>query len=114
MLRCRPEDNPKTWYLADTLPKCPEKILCKTLLVASPQKKHYHEFQKAGAFTYYMPVWSWEEIDQCNQVLKKDNVSENYNLVGGIPRYVFEQAQLPNVKNSIANLNNVLSRPEIL
>ncbi|KAF0399039.1 putative crinkler family protein [Gigaspora margarita] len=52
------------WYLVDG--KHPMRYEAKTILVTSPQKENYQNFQKqANTKKYYMPVWTWDEPRHC-------------------------------------------------
>jgi hypothetical protein len=68
--------------------------LAHTVLVASPNKQHYHEFVKRERCAMFcMPVWKWEELatvrEYMDPKIEEDKLRERYNIFGGIPRYVF-------------------------
>ncbi|RIA91158.1 hypothetical protein C1645_822471 [Glomus cerebriforme] len=81
--------NEEVWYIVDG--REPMEYVAKTILVCSPQKSHYNQFDKLGVTIRYMPVWSWAEIDLCRDMLFRNltqgYVRELYNKWGGIPRY---------------------------
>ncbi|CAG8489637.1 368_t:CDS:2 [Acaulospora colombiana] len=82
-------EHEETWYIVDG--RKPMEYLAKTILVCSPQKRHYKNFDKRGTTIRYMPVWSWEEIDACRirlfSHLSQREVRKLYNKWGGIPRF---------------------------
>jgi len=54
-------DDPRVWYIVDGQP--PLQVYAKTILLCSPQKQHYKEFDKmVGTTIRFMPVWSWNEV----------------------------------------------------
>ncbi|CAG8435984.1 4251_t:CDS:2 [Funneliformis mosseae] len=56
------QSNPEVWYIVDG--KEPKRVNAKTILVCSPRKDHYRNFDKyIGTTIRYMPVWTWEEIN---------------------------------------------------
>ncbi|RHZ89298.1 hypothetical protein Glove_16g200 [Diversispora epigaea] len=90
--------NPDVWYIIDATE--PEKVEAKTILVCSPRKDHYRNFDKyVGAKIRYMPIWSREEIETCREKifnhLKPEKVYDLFSKWGGIPRFVLEKAQDP-------------------
>jgi hypothetical protein len=70
----------------------------KTIWFLSPNKDIISPLQiKARAKVYYMPVWTIEELENCNQDLYKisiESLRERYDYFGGIPRYVFGESQI--------------------
>ncbi|CAG8689323.1 7310_t:CDS:2 [Funneliformis mosseae] len=91
-------NNPTTWYLVDTKP--PPYVHAITILVCSPNKAYYKEFRKMLKSTIrYMPIWSWNEIVKCRNLLYTDIIDSElikyYNHWGGIPRFVLEKAGDP-------------------
>ncbi|CAG8749003.1 5369_t:CDS:2, partial [Acaulospora morrowiae] len=54
----------EVWYIVDG--REPMEYVAKTILICSPQKRHYSSFDKLGTTIRYMPVWSWEEIEACS------------------------------------------------
>ncbi|CAG8840757.1 22424_t:CDS:2, partial [Gigaspora margarita] len=89
-------ENPEVWYIVDGQP--PFRFSAKTILLCSPQKQHYKEFDKmVGTTIRFMPVWSWNEINECRigmfNHLEEVKVEDLYSRWGGIPRFVLEKAQ---------------------
>ena len=48
--------NPDVWYIVDGK-KC-DKFDAKTILICSPLRDHYKDFDKRSPHIRYMPVWS--------------------------------------------------------
>jgi hypothetical protein len=69
----------------------------KTVWFLSPNKKIIRPLlSKNKARIYYMPVWSFQELMVCNQLLYKieeKNLLDRYRLFGGIPREIFDANQ---------------------
>ena len=88
-------EDPKTWYLADTLSSSPEGVKGVTILVSSPSEKHYSEFLKCShvAALHYLPVWSFDELKLVAPSYKRSEevVKERFDMIGGLPRYVLEK-----------------------
>ena len=74
--------------------------LTKNILVSSPDKSIYKEFEKYLTLTtpHYLPTWSWEEISLCHQScfpsLLPSVVEGLYFKFGGIPRDVLQKADV--------------------
>ena len=73
----------------------------KTILMCSPDRKRYHEFQKKGAVRYIMPVWKLDELQLVaahirrntsdkflEGALTSEGTEEQYRRFGGIIRYI--------------------------
>jgi hypothetical protein len=92
-------DNAKNWYIVDS--KSPNKAFAKMILICSPKKSIYKEFEKlSSTTTHYMTVWSYAEISMCKTRLYGD-LSDNFvkslfDKWGGIPQFVLEKATDPN------------------
>lgn len=90
--------------------------VAKTILICSPQKCYYRNFDKLGPTIRYMPVWSWEEIDACRikifRYLAQEYVRKLYNEWGGIPRFTLFNAlnhyHQDLLKKAINSVNNEL------
>jgi hypothetical protein len=87
--------NADVWYIVDG--KIPVKANARTILLCSPRKDLYREFDKLGLSTIrYMPVWERKEIDDCRDKIfynvGREKVEELFLRWGGIPRFVLEQA----------------------
>jgi hypothetical protein len=89
-----------TWYLVDeSVFPGPWRVEARTLVFSSPKRENYRLVLKATASTIrFLPVWSWEEIDSCRQLLypadpgrTREAVQEAFSRWGGIPRFVLEK-----------------------
>jgi hypothetical protein len=89
-----------TWYLVDeSVFPGPWRVEARTLVFSSPKRDNYRLILKATASTIrYLPVWRWDEIEACRQLLyprdavrTADAVQEAYLRWGGIPRFVLEK-----------------------
>ena len=90
----------RTWYLVDEaiFPGATE-VEARTLVFSSPKRENYRFTLKSTASTMrFLPVWSWEEIETCRQLLYANDpirtpeaVEEAFMRWGGIPRYVLEK-----------------------
>ncbi|GBC04353.1 hypothetical protein RclHR1_05630010 [Rhizophagus clarus] len=93
----------EVWYIVDG--KTPTHSTAKTILICSPCKSHYTAFDKRIPTILFMPVWSWEEIDECRAKffdhLSKERVLELYQKWGGVPRYILESANNPDTLNEL-------------
>ncbi|XP_024521628.1 uncharacterized protein LOC9650920 [Selaginella moellendorffii] len=85
----------RVWYLADKRVPMVHWTLpghCHFVLTCSPAKENHFQFSKYPVTaTYYLPVWSKEEIMQLNKAVFKlpdQDVHEAFKLWGGIPRHV--------------------------
>jgi NADH dehydrogenase [ubiquinone] 1 alpha subcomplex assembly factor 7 len=87
-----------TWYLTDTLDPPPTRTIMKTILVASPNRKHYKMFLKVHESVplHYLEPWSLEELLMAapSYNLPADIVKERYHILGGVSRHVFAIAKL--------------------
>ncbi|CAI2182402.1 1023_t:CDS:2, partial [Funneliformis geosporum] len=89
------QKNSDAWYIVDG--RKPVKANARTVLLCSPRKDIYRDFDKFGLSTIrIMPVWKRKEIDDCRDKIfcnvKKEKVEELFLRWGGIPRFVLEQA----------------------
>ncbi|CAI2201124.1 8508_t:CDS:1, partial [Funneliformis geosporum] len=89
------QKNSNAWYIVDA--KIPVKANARTILLCSPRKDIYRDFDKFGLSTVrFMPVWGRREIDECWDKIfyniEKEKVEELFLKWGGIPRFVLEQA----------------------
>jgi hypothetical protein len=82
-------------YLVDfTAPTEPSpNIGLFTVVFSPPDPKRYKHMMKdlARASRYVMPVWTFEELVQLNQILCIDleEISHRFDLIGGVPRHIF-------------------------
>ena len=114
----------RTWYLVDeAVPPGAVEVEARTLVFSSPKRENYKDTLKATASTIrYLPVWSWDEIELCRQILypkdavrTTEAVQDAYLRWGGIPRFVLEkvadasaQMQLERAIASSTNLSLLL------
>jgi hypothetical protein len=98
---CAVLQDPDNFYLIDPgNPASITNVPAHTVLAASPNKAHYHEWVKrANTPMLCMPVWKKEELESMNKVLlggnpmlSNEQLEERYNMIGGIPRYIFATA----------------------
>ncbi|KAK9918048.1 hypothetical protein WJX75_000761 [Coccomyxa subellipsoidea] len=75
-----------TWYLVDT--REPVQAAARTILTTYPRRDVCKDFEKAGASTLYMTVWSWAELDAGRHLhgLEEDETLALYEKWGGSPR----------------------------
>jgi hypothetical protein len=89
-------NKPDVWYIVDG--KAPQDVDAKTILICSPKKDYYVEFDKNPLTkTRYMSTWDKREIDTCWEEIYKDKVDKKvvdalFDKWGGIPRFVLEKA----------------------
>lgn len=69
-----------------------------TIMFSSPKRDNYKDLLKLHFSTMrYMPVWNYDEIEQCRSLLfdatvNSDEAREMFVRWGGVPRYVLEKA----------------------
>ena len=84
-----------------------ENVNAKAILVTSPKKSIWHSFAKVNAAIYYMPIWSYDEIEKCRglvfDTVEKEKAQELFDKWGGIPRYVLSLAHEPTQQNLLDN-----------
>uniref|UniRef100_A0AAV1TLS1 Crinkler effector protein N-terminal domain-containing protein n=1 Tax=Peronospora matthiolae TaxID=2874970 RepID=A0AAV1TLS1_9STRA len=84
----------ETFYIVDGMK--PQDYKAKTILVTSPRHEIRFEFHKFDCGSFYMPVWTEEEIFQCRELMYSDrpvnDVKECFRKWGGIARYVLRYA----------------------
>ncbi|CAI2179167.1 7075_t:CDS:2 [Funneliformis geosporum] len=88
------QKNSDAWYIIDG--KIPVKANARTVLLCSPRKDLYREFDKFGRNTIrIMPVWNRKEIDYCRNKIfynvERETVENLFMRWGGVPRFVLEQ-----------------------
>ena len=84
-------------------------LMCKKSVVfASPQKKNFQDYLKHCILTgkgkqVYMPVWSPSEVkDMCAYCFYDvSNIMDIYDLVGGIPRMLFRENNMGEIKMTV-------------
>ncbi|GBC25389.2 hypothetical protein GLOIN_2v1886436 [Rhizophagus irregularis DAOM 181602=DAOM 197198] len=101
-----------TWYIVDGK-KPYNASVAKTILISSPMKSHYHDFDKSegdSVTILIMPVWTWKEINYCRQNLFENLdeklVSELYVKWGGIPRYILKEALNSSIQRKLTQADN--------
>ena len=78
-----------------------------TIMFSSPKRENYKDFLKLHFSTArYMPVWSYDEIEQCRSLLFEATVTaakarELFVRWGGVPRYVLEKAHDQDAQQSL-------------
>ncbi|DBA01806.1 TPA: hypothetical protein N0F65_002922 [Lagenidium giganteum] len=88
-------DQPTTFYFVDAV----KPVYCpaKTILLTSPRRSIWWEFNKTNCDSLYVPVWTWKEIMNCRDSLfhrlDVSMVSKHFDRWGGIARYVLEKAR---------------------
>jgi hypothetical protein len=69
----------------------PTECSAQTILLSSPRMEKLKEYLKYCNATFFMPTWTMDEIEACNElVFNKDleEVKAAFSRWGGIPRYV--------------------------
>ncbi|CAG8764680.1 3754_t:CDS:2, partial [Dentiscutata erythropus] len=92
----------------------PNEYESKTVLVCSPKKGNYKEFDKyIGTTIRYIPIWLLEEIQACRygafKYLKLSSVKSLYSKWGGIPRYILENVLDKAKQNHLQNAIDVVN-----
>eukprot|EP00644_Phytophthora_capsici_P018321 jgi/Phyca11/131976/e_gw1.125.17.1 len=86
---------PTTFYIVDGVE--PMHYQAKTIFLASLDHTLWYTFNEKRDQIRYIPVWSWDELSTCREVLYSDvpeSVVEGcFHRWGGIPRYVLQYAQ---------------------
>ena len=78
-----------------------------TIMFSSPKRENYKDLLKLHFSTArYMPVWSYDEIEQCRSLLFEATVTaakarELFVRWGGVPRYVLEKAHDMDAQQSL-------------
>ncbi|GMF09181.1 unnamed protein product [Phytophthora lilii] len=89
--------NPETYYIVDAVK--PTDHAAKTILLTSPRRSIWWEFNKTTCDTLYMPVWTWKKIFQYRELLFQNlalsMVTNHFHRWGGIARYVLQKAKSP-------------------
>jgi len=88
-------DDAAVYYLVDTVPD-PGQFNAFTILVSSPRKNNYKQFEKyMDVVVYIMPVWEKMEIDviydiKYKSTMKIEDLNTKFNLFNGVPRFIFD------------------------
>lgn len=121
-------DDANSIYLFDPAgkdPREPRQVSAFTVVTASPDPRHYQQFNKRiGNKKYYMPCWTRDEITSilsCFPNLNQNTVESRVVKYGGIPRYVLTETDdwHPELEKAIsgANLDDLqksVGGPEVL
>jgi hypothetical protein len=73
-----------------------------SILFASPGLVGMNDYAKVDSYTYILPVWSLEELQDYNLLLDDsfkladDVLTSRYDKFGGIPRFIFTATELEN------------------
>lgn len=82
-------------YIADGYRMDPIRIpVCVFIYISSPQMYSKTNLHKRIISTFYMPVWSLDEILACNELMYHVNnkgVERLFSYYGGVPRYLLEE-----------------------
>ena len=77
-------------------------ILCKVVVVTSPDIEKYKDMLKrTNSTVYYMPLWTKEELQHVPTSLDQTVVEERYARYGGVPRYVF-RAKVADIEEALS------------
>ena len=111
--------DPSSWLIIDGKQKSSLPYECSMLLACSAKTSNYHEFSKHGKCqTYYLLVWAHAEIIEFYNdfeefkflgmyVPDKETALENFDRLGGVPRYVLDER---NSKKGIQNMTNAIGK----
>jgi hypothetical protein len=89
--------NKKTVRLFDPMEGAPTFTPAFTIMSSSPNPRNYKEFLKLVRKQYIVPVWSEKELLEIageNEEMR-NQIKRAFPIVGGIPRYVFDQDNTP-------------------
>jgi hypothetical protein len=99
-------ENPNNVFVVDGI--TPRNAKAFTLLVSSPNHSRVFEWSKANAATFYLPIWTFEELKLMSThcfggfskagifqpvELTNEVLWERYEMAGGVPRHVFLEAK---------------------
>jgi hypothetical protein len=116
-----------TIFLCDPKPgEEPVKVNAFTIIASSPKKSNFKEFLKRKTSKFYMPVWSLEELKECNSTLwnlPANKTDSGFSKFGGIPRYILDMekslqalhetiALVPDVDTLFKDVTNMEMAPE--
>jgi hypothetical protein len=85
-----------------------------TFLFSSPRKTHFNEFKKVRCGFFCMNPWDRHELKDFvyKTKLKNDELDLKFNLVGGIPRIIFDNSDFDTLKENV--FRSIPSNLEIL
>ncbi|KAI3646728.1 hypothetical protein MP228_009656 [Amoeboaphelidium protococcarum] len=86
------------YYLVDSLD--PGSISCAmTILTVAPGSRCTNQYAKDASPFYYMPLWSWKQVEQAVSVLElqydMSMLKHRFDILGGVPRQLFYTFELP-------------------
>ncbi|KAI3647087.1 hypothetical protein MP228_007308 [Amoeboaphelidium protococcarum] len=86
------------YYLVDSLD--PGSISCAmTILTVAPGSRCANQYAKDASPFYYMPLWSWQEMEQAVSVLElqydMSTLKHRFDILGGVPRQLFYTFESP-------------------
>lgn len=68
----------------------------RKVLICSPRRHFFNNYDKLTVEYFYMPIWSQSEIEACRErlfpTLSKNLVDSLYQALGGIPRYLLKRS----------------------
>lgn len=74
----------------------PEFATCKVLVTSSPDARKYKQYRKDQCQTFYMPLWTFEELELCRvhcfPTVSEETFHDNFNIWGGVARYTIGSA----------------------
>ncbi|EEY53770.1 crinkler (CRN) family protein, putative [Phytophthora infestans T30-4] len=104
-------DQPTTYYIVDAVK--PAYYPAKTILLTSPRRSIWYEFNKTNCQSCYMPVWSLKEILQCRKLMYSDTpvdvVQKCFRRWGGIARYVLRFSQVGDQQVLLEKAMNIVN-----
>ena len=76
------------------------------ILIASTNKKHYYNWSKVGLIRFFMIMSTSEELRDskkffCKQRISDDLINLRFRVVGGAPRYIFNEKEFQDRKNAM-------------
>jgi hypothetical protein len=92
-----------------------------TVVASSPKDTQYKDFLKKVGLRLIMPVWSQEEVLEAakSNVFKnmnEDTAQKRMNVVGGVPRHIFDQQKFETAEReidiAISKLQSTFLTPE--
>ena len=93
-------NQPSTWALLDACAPfgLVERTVANHVLVTSPRRTVYNDFSKGTDFLRWMPVWTWDELEDCRsksyKQVTRDQLEQIAEITGAIPRLAFSERTL--------------------
>ena len=88
----------------------------RTIVFSSPARQNYVGLYKLNtSVLMYMPVWSAEEVEHAASLLKFDvkSVMKNFDIYGGIPRFIFPSPDDLRRGNLLEDLNRAITKCDL-